>query len=478
MATSYKTPGVYIQEVSAFPHSIPIDIPTAVPAFIGYTQMAKKATENDLDFTPFRINSLVEFQQYFGSMPAEKITLTVDDVIEKNGATEKLTQRKVDAVIPSYSPHIFWYQLQLYFDNGGGPCYIIATGRPTGVIDAQHLLRGLQAAQQQKGITLLVFPEGGAMQNPAELYALYNTAMQQAASTQDRFVLCDVSNQPVPEGNDVSFFRKMITGGSSEGLRYGAAYYPYLQTGIAACYAPEAVSIIHHTLIKETGKADTNINGALHGLTMADEPAIKAIDISFALRSLQVTLPPSCAVAGLYCLVDNTRGVWNAPANVSINNVMTPVIQINNNNQVELNAPIDGKSINAIRSFTGKGVLVWGARTLDGNSTEWRYIPVRRTCIMIETVVAAALQQFVFEPNDANTWINIQALIENYLTELWKQGALQGAKPEHAFAVQIGLGKTMTNTDLLEGMLRVQIMISVVRPAEFLVLSFQQKMAV
>jgi Phage tail sheath protein FI len=177
-------------------------------------------------------------------------------------------------------------------------------------------------------------------------------------------------------------------------------------------------------------------------------------------------------------LVDNTRGVWNAPANVSINNVISPVIQINNNEQAELNAPIDGKSINAIRSFTGKGVLVWGARSLDGNSTDWRYIPVRRTCIMIETAVAAALQQFIFEPNDANTWINIQALIENYLTELWKQGALQGAKPEHAFAVQIGLGKTMTNTDLLEGMLRVQIMISVVRPAEFLVLSFQQKMAV
>ena len=93
MATSYKTPGVYIQEVSAFPHSIPIDIPTAVPAFIGYTQMAKKATENDLDFTPFRINSLHEFEQYFGSMPAEKITLTVDDVIEKNIKTKYSSRR-------------------------------------------------------------------------------------------------------------------------------------------------------------------------------------------------------------------------------------------------------------------------------------------------------------------------------------------------------------------------------------------------
>lgn len=94
---------------------------------------------------------------------------------------------------------------------------------------------------------------------------------------------------------------------------------------------------------------------------------------------------------------------------------------------------IAGKSINAIRSFTGKGTLVWGARTLAGNDNEWRFVSVTRFFNMVEESVKNATQQFVFDPNDANTWVKVRAMIENFLILQWRAGALAGAKPEQAF---------------------------------------------
>ena len=189
-------------------------------------------------------------------------------------------------------------------------------------------------------------------------------------------------------------------------------------------------------------------------------------------------LPPSGAVAGVYARVDNARGVWKAPANESLNSVSGPSVQISADEQSNLNVDaVAGKSINAIRSFTGKGTLVWGARTLMGNDNEWRYISVRRFFNMVEESCKKSTEPFVFEPNDANTWVKVQGMIENFLTVLWRQGALQGAKPEHAFYVAVGLGKTMTALDILEGRMIVEIGMAVVRPAEFIILQFSHKMA-
>jgi len=189
-------------------------------------------------------------------------------------------------------------------------------------------------------------------------------------------------------------------------------------------------------------------------------------------------IPPSPAVAGIYARVDNARGVWKAPANESINSVLAPSEQITAEAQENLNVDaVAGKSINAIRTFTGKGVLVWGARTLAGNDNEWRYISVRRFFNMVEESSKKATEPFVFEANDANTWVKVQGMLENFLTTLWRQGALQGAKPEHAFYVAVGLGKTMTALDILEGRMIVEIGMAVVRPAEFIILRFSHKMA-
>jgi uncharacterized protein len=195
------------------------------------------------------------------------------------------------------------------------------------------------------------------------------------------------------------------------------------------------------------------------------------------LQSENYLLPPSGSVAGVYARVDAQRGVWKAPANESLINVVGPSVKITDEQHGSLNIdPSTGKSINVIRSFVGKGTLVWGARTLAGNDNEWRYVSVRRFFNMVEESCKKTTEQFVFEPNDANTWVKVQAMIENFLTTLWRQGALQGAITEHAFYVSVGLGKTMTALDILEGRMIVEIGMAVVRPAEFIVLRFSHKM--
>ena len=200
--------------------------------------------------------------------------------------------------------------------------------------------------------------------------------------------------------------------------------------------------------------------------------------IKTAIATSASVLPPSGAVAGIYARVDNARGVWKAPANESINSIFGPVVQITADQQGGLNVDaVAGKSINAIRTFTGKGTLIWGARTLAGNDNEWRYVNVRRFFNMVEESSKKSTEPFVFESNDANTWVKVQGMLENFLTVLWRQGALQGAKPEHAFYVAVGLGKTMTSLDILEGRMIVEIGMAAVRPAEFIILRFSHKLA-
>lgn len=194
------------------------------------------------------------------------------------------------------------------------------------------------------------------------------------------------------------------------------------------------------------------------------------------IRMEMSLLPPSGAAAGVYAFIDRTRGVWKAPANISLRAVVAPSVKLTNLDQESLNVHTTGKSVNAIRAFTGKGILIWGARTLAGNDNEWRYINVRRFFTFVEESAKKATEPFVFEANDANTWVRIRAMLENFLTLQWRQGALTGASAKEAFFVKVGLGETMTAQDILEGRLIVEIGMAAVRPAEFIILRFSHKM--
>jgi uncharacterized protein len=190
------------------------------------------------------------------------------------------------------------------------------------------------------------------------------------------------------------------------------------------------------------------------------------------------SIPPGGAIAGMYASVDRDRGVWKAAANVSLTEVKGIAVKISQEQQGRYNVDVnEGKSINIIRDFQEKGLLVWGARTLACNDNEWRYVNVCRFFNFVEKSTKKSTEQFVFEPNDANTWVKIRAMIENFLTTLWREGALLGEKPEHAFYVAVGLGKTMTALDIREGRLIVEIGMAAVCQAEFIILKFSHKMA-
>ena len=471
MATTYKTPGVYVEEISVLPPSV-AQVETAIPAFIGYTEKAKDIVDDDLLNTPKRITSLLEYEQYFGGADNEEsIVVNIDDVYDSSGA---LT-RKVEVPEPATkSPYKMYYSMQMYFANGGGPCYIISVGDYDTTVSKTDLGAngGLAELAKEDEPTLIVFPDATSLAASNSFYGLAEEALTQCEKLQDRFAIIDTYNE-------AASFASTLRSGISLGtdfLKYGAAYYPWLKTSLPYAYNEGEVTIAHN----ETTPPAPTAAGAFDGLFINDSSVIANTElynrIKTELAKLTVTLPPSGAMAGIYARVDRTRGVWKAPANVGVTNIIGPNKKVSNQEQDGLNIDTSGKSINVIRAFAGRGTLVWGARTLAGNDNEWKYIPVRRFFNMVEESVKKATAQFVFEPNDSNTWVKVRAMIENFLILQWRAGALAGAKPEEAFFVRVGLGQTMTAQDILEGKLNVEIGMAAVRPAEFIILKFSHKM--
>ncbi len=475
MATAYKTPGVYVEEITKFPPSI-APVETAIPAFIGYTEKADEAAANDLKLKPKRISSMVEYEKYFGGpQPEENIEVTIREKTENNITTESAAVADVQS--SARSKHIMTYALQMFFANGGGPCYIVSVGAYKSFGDAlveTELKAGLDTLVKADEPTLIVFPEAQSL-SINDFKALHDAALKQCAELKDRFVIMDVHGDNISLSNPDADLVTAVGNFRSNGigindLKYGAAYGPNIETVLDFAFdeTKTDVTIITNGTAAAPVKLDTRktANNRVYEQAKA------------AIRDMPCKMPPASAMAGIYAAVDNSRGVWKAPANVSVNAVIRPTIQFSNAEQDLMNVDdTAGKSVNAIRFFVGKGPLVWGGRTLAGNDNEWRYVNVRRFFNFVEESTKKATEQFVFEPNDANTWVRVQAMIENFLTVLWRQGALQGVKPEHAFYVNVGLGKTMTPLDILEGRMIVEIGMAVVRPAEFIILRFSHKMA-
>jgi uncharacterized protein len=469
-----KTPGVYIEEIPHLPPSI-VSVETAIPAFIGYTEKAQAKDPGDLFCKPFRIESLFDYEQHFGYPDPEKESLSVIFSIS--------LPVSISAVIDETkrSAFLMHYSMQMFFANGGGPCWIIAAGTYSAAgVEAQKLKDGLTAAATINEVTLLVFPDAVNLSNAVEYYDLYTQAMIQCFELQDRFTVMDVYyaagglNTWEADINGTGGIQHLLSAGTGY-LKYGAVYFPRIYTGIDFNY-------------KVTGDQQTDndtvvkiVNGPAGVQTLDNLKNTnngQYFQAKNALTNIPMLLPASSAIAGIYAMVDNARGVWKAPANVNIANVTRPEYLISNEEQENLNVDtVGGKSINVIRTFPGHGpAIVWGARTLDGNSNDWRYISVRRYFNMVEESVKNATEQFVFEPNDQNTWVRVKAMIQNYLTEQWKSGALMGTTTKEAFFVHLGLGETMTEQDILEGRMIVEIGMAVVKPAEFIIITFMHKM--
>jgi uncharacterized protein len=497
MASTLMTPGVYIEEKNAFPSSV-VAVETAVPVFIGYTQKAERFGK-PLLHKPTRITSFAEFLENFGG--AFQTKFTIADAAATDAPADRFKVNNVDKVLKIKDGHKLYLfnSVRMFYANGGSNCYIVAVdtyeGKPDGIaVSAEDFIGSpdgkkpdvFKILEKEFEPTLVVIPDVIALGTAA--YAVYQQVLLHCDKTQSRFGIFDLAQQSSTETTDdvVSAFR---TGIGTTFLNYGAAYYPWLKTGIVQ---PSEVSFENIEADLAALLPDPTVKKIIDAYTAIATPtdsdkknyhqSLKAASPIYAtiieeVRSKINELPPSGAIAGLYTLVDSSRGVWKAPANVSIAMVNAPAVNISHDEQKQLNVDVmAGKSINVIRPFPGIGTLVWGGRTLDGNSLDWCYVNVRRTLIMLEQSIKLAARAYVFEPNDSTTWITVKSMIDNFLNNLWKQGALAGAAPEQAFDVQIGLGATMTPQDILEGKMLISVKVAVVRPAEFIVITFQQMM--
>ncbi|MGK8558168.1 phage tail sheath family protein [Nocardia gipuzkoensis] len=199
-------------------------------------------------------------------------------------------------------------------------------------------------------------------------------------------------------------------------------------------------------------------------------PWVKALDPTGRSRE-PVLLPPAGYVAGLYARIDAARGVWKAPAGVeaSLNGVVGLATELTDVQQGNLN-PI---GVDVIRRLPGSGVVVFGARTISSDP-EWRYVPVRRTAIMLRVSIYNGIQWAVFEPNDEPLWSQLRLNIGAFMTTLFRQGAFQGATPAQAFFVKCD-AETTTQADIDAGVVNVLVGFAPLKPAEFVVVKISQK---
>ncbi|MFK7695887.1 phage tail sheath family protein [Paenibacillus sp. HJGM_3] len=194
-------------------------------------------------------------------------------------------------------------------------------------------------------------------------------------------------------------------------------------------------------------------------------PWIKVVDPETGMLR---TVPPGGHMAGIYARTDVERGVHKAPANEVVRGAVDLEFQITKQEQDVLNP----RGVNVIRAFPGRGIRVWGARTLSSDAS-WKYINVRRLFIFLEESIDEGTQWVVFEPNDEKLWARVKRTITEFLTRVWRDGALMGTKPEEAFFVKVDR-TTMTQDDIDNGRLIVLIGVAPVKPAEFVVFRIAQ----
>jgi phage tail sheath protein FI len=196
------------------------------------------------------------------------------------------------------------------------------------------------------------------------------------------------------------------------------------------------------------------------------------LTINDPLTGLPRTAPPSGHVIGVYANVDNTRGVHKAPANEVVSGITGLELNLTNGEQGVLNEP---RNINVIRDFRSRqyGIRIWGARCVT-SATDWKYVNVRRLFIYLEHSLDKGTQWVVFEPNAEPLWARARQSVSSFLTRVWRDGALVGAKAEQAFFVTCDR-TTMTQDDIDNGRLIMLIGVAPVKPAEFVIIRIGQQ---
>ncbi|CAG0963815.1 MAG: phage tail sheath subtilisin-like domain-containing protein [Candidatus Methanoperedens sp.] len=271
--------------------------------------------------------------------------------------------------------------------------------------------RGLTALNDLDDISILYVPDAHMISNVEARQTFYGDILTQCELLKDRFAIIDVKEN----NSNISTLNIVNVARSS---KYGAIYYPW----------------------------------------------IKLLD---PLTERMKQVPPGGHIAGIYARSDTERGVHKAPANEIVKGANDLEFNISKADQGILNP----RGINVIRSFNGRGILVWGARTCIIDPL-WKYINVRRLFIYVEKSIEKGTQWVVFEPNNERLWGRVVATIGQFLNSVWKDGALMG-KPEEAFFVKCDR-TTMTQDDIDNGRLICIIGIAPAKPAEFVIFRIAQ----
>jgi phage tail sheath protein FI len=333
-----------------------------------------------------------------------------------------------------------------YFHNGGGTCYIVrieqeapeaapppaegeaaapARRRGKATVSASAFIgdaakrTGLGGLEAVEEITMVVVPDlmaafqQGAL-TMADVQAVQSAMMAHCEKMKDRFAILDA-----PPGLTPQQVKAWRTDEVKYDSKYGALYYPWIQ-------------------------------------------------VSNPLNGKPLFIPPSGHVAGVYARSDAERGVHKAPANEIVRGALGLAVQVTKEEQDILNPA----GVNCIRAFPGRGIRIWGARTLSSDPS-WRYINVRRLFNYVEESIELGTQWVVFEPNDIDLWERVKRDITAFLTRVWRDGALFGTTPSEAFYVKCDA--ELNPPEVRDaGILIIEIGLAPVKPAEFVVFRISQ----
>jgi phage tail sheath protein FI len=504
----YQTPGVYVVEQDGFSSSV-VEVPTAVPVFIGYTQIALRGKQ-DLTGKAIALTSMIDFMKLYCDPKTPANGAPSPKFGYNSPSTAAMPPCPFDPANPRFN---LYYAMQLFFMNGGGNCYVLSLGPYSSSFTSSDYTNIWLELEKHSEPTIVVMPDS-VLLSANDWTTLSAAALQHCAKMQNRVVIFDLvkgylppdgsDDDPIKGSDNSSGFYASGTDGEDFN-KYGIAYYPWINTTVvpasnvdfslltddaigklqtdltteatdtlqmSAAKLADYAKLVTALASKPAGKDLTKLHQQMQTLSPLYRQLMKDLATSINM------LPPGGAMAGVFALNDTTFGVWQSPANTGIAGAISAAVNLSDNDQDELNVPLNGLAVNAIRTFPNFGLLVWGARTMAGNSDDWRYVSVRRTVIMLEQSIKFAMHPFVFKANVDLTWTAIHSTIDNFLNSMWMAGALQGAKAADAYSIAVGLGKTMTAEDIEQGYMRVTVKIAVTHPAEFIVLTFVQQAAV
>jgi phage tail sheath protein FI len=442
-----------------------MEIPTAIAAFVGYTEKSVDQGKS-LEMKPVRIRSLSQYVEYFGG----PYKICKEDLIPLSCPDD-------DPQVPTMKIRktFFLYEaVRQFYENGGEECYILSVGHYANTVilgdgsaaQTAGLGGGLKQLEYLDRPTLLAIPDA-VLLTSTDYFRLIQMGLAHCKKMGTRFFIIDLPEQDSTPDSWVSAIHQFQQQIGDLNLEYGAAYTPWQNSTRPFIF--HATLIQHHLADQALLPASqqTSPSGSENNALTFPPRAIAAWKKAFSRT------PPSGSVLGVLVASDKAEGVWKTPSGLPLKGVSGPALSITSEMQTLLAGKV---TINAIRHFAGKGTLLWGFHTLNGMDPDWRYIPTMRMTQLITRALNLITARVTSLPNVETTWSMVRSHALDYLDGLWQAGAFSGNKPQLAYYAKIGLGETMNAQDVSTGMMKLEVGIAPLRPAEFIHLRITQQL--